>query len=235
MKFLTRILALLISICLSTPLAKSDEAPKEAKPKSIAHVRILHAIAGAPAADFYFDDKKITEKITFKTLGDYMEIESGKTIIKMTAAGNTATILDGTTTFARDGYYTIAPFGTMDKAKLTVQNDSTGKSDEKKARIRVFHLAPGASELSFALVSQLENKKPDIIKNLEYGADTTKLIEPGALLLQVGIAEKVVYEVPNVTLEAGKRYAVFAVGKPNVPGPQAFALLIQTMGSEAGN
>ncbi len=232
MKFLTGTLASLI-FCLLTHTANSDETPKEIKPKSVAHVRILHAIAGAPAADFYFDDKKVAEKITFKTLGDYREIESGKTVIKMTAAGSTATILDGTTTFSRDGYYTIAPFGTMDKAKLTVQNDNTGKSDDKKPRVRVFHLAPGAPELSFAFVSPLTaDKKADVIKNLEYGADTTKLIEPGALIVQVGIAEKVVYEVPNVILEAGKRYAIFAVGKPNLPGPQAFELLIQTMGAE---
>ena len=235
MKFSTSTLVFLIFIGFFARLTKSAEAPKEAKPKSIAHVRILHAIAGAPAADFYFDDKKVAEKITFKTLGDYQEIESGKTIIKMTASENSALILDDTTTFTRDGYYTIAPFGTMDKAKLTVQNDNTGKSDENKARIRVFHLAPSAPRLSFAFVSPTvsPNTKPAIIKDLPYGEDTTKLIEPGTQILQAGIGEKMVYEMPNVTLEAGKRYAIFAVGKPNVSGAQAFELLIQAMGDES--
>ena len=166
MNFFMRTLATLIVVCLFTPPAKSDETPKE-KPKSIAHVRILHAIAGAPAADFYFDDKKVAEKVAFKMLGNYMEIESGKTVIKMTAAGNDATILEGTITFTRDGYYTIAPFGTMDKAKLTVQNDNTGKSDEKQARIRVFHLAPGcADSCRLPLFRNLKTKNRILSKTL---------------------------------------------------------------------
>ncbi|HEY0074772.1 MAG TPA: DUF4397 domain-containing protein [Abditibacteriaceae bacterium] len=215
-------------LILAPTFAYSDETPKE-KTKSIAYVRILHAIAGAPSADFYFDDQKVSEKISFKTVTDYFQVPSGKTIIRMAAAGNEATLLDGSATFSRDGYYTIAPYGTMDKARLTVQNDLTSKSDEKQARIRVFHLAPGAPKLSFAFTSR---QKPNIIKDLEYGEDTTKLIEPGTLIVQVGINNKVVYALPKVSLEAGKRYAVFAVGKLNLPGPQAFELIIQTMGSD---
>lgn len=242
MKFIARIICFcaLVSIVFSSAktnaIANESQAKTatDAKQKSIAYVRILHAIAGAPAADFYFDDQKIAENIAFKTLSDYIEIESGKTEIKMTAAGGFATILSGLATFSRDGYYTIAPYGTMDKSKLTVQNDNTGKSDDKKARIRLFHLAPDAPDLSFAFLAP-NDKKPEIIKNIEYGADTTKLIEPGTLILQVGVNEKVVYEVPNVTLEAGKRYAIFAVGKLNVPGPQAFELIVQTVGGEPEN
>lgn len=226
MKFTRLFTTLLI---LAPTFAYSDEAPGE-KAKSIAYVRILHAIAGAPNADFYFDNQKVSEKISFKTVTDYFQVPGGKTIIRMTAAGNEATLLDGSATFSRDGYYTIAPFGTMDKARLTVQNDLTSKSDERQARVRVFHLSPGAPKLSFAFIT---NQKPNIIKDLEYGTDTTKLIEPGITVLQVGLKDKVVYEMPNVSLEAGKRYAIFAVGKPNLPGPQAFELLVQAMGNAA--
>lgn len=225
---LTRLFATTLLI-LAPTFAYSNETPKE-KTKSLAYVRILHAIAGAPNADFYFDDQKVSEKIAFKMLTDYFQIPSGKTTIKMTATDKRAMLLAGTATFTRDGYYTIAPFGTMDKAKLTVQNDLTSKSDEKQARLRVFNLAPDAARLSFAFIN---GEKPTIIKDLEYGEDTTKLIEPGTIMVQVGIGDKVVYEVPNVKLEAGKRYAIFAVGKLNLLGPQAFELLVQEMGGEA--
>jgi hypothetical protein len=224
---ITRLFATTFLI-LAPTFAYSDEMPKE-KAKSIAYVRILHAITGAPGADFYFDDQKVSEKISFKTLTDYFEVPSGKTTIKMTAAGKDAMLLDGRTTFSRDGYYTIAPFGTMDKAKLTVQNDLTSKSDEHQARLHVFHLSPGVSKLSFAFIV---GEKPSIIKDLEYGEDTTRLIKPGTIMVQVGIGNKVLYEVPNIQLEAGKCYALFAVGKLNLPGPQAFELIIQTMGRD---
>lgn len=233
MNLLARPLLLLFISHLFSLLSYAD-TPAVTKTRSTAYVRILHAIAGAPAADFYLNDKKIAEKVTFKSLGDYREIESGKTIIKMTASGGLATILESSATFARDGYYTIAPFGTMDKAKLAVQNDSTAKNDEKKARIRVFHLAPGASELSFAFVPQFAgDEKVDVIKNLEYGADTTKLIVPGTMMVQVGVGDKIVYEMPDVNFAAGKRYALFAIGKLQMTGPQAFELLVHGMGREA--
>lgn len=224
---LTRLFAATL-LLFSPTFAYSDDAPK-AKTKSIAHVRILHAIAGAPNADFYFDDQKVSEKIAFKTLSDYIEVPSGKTIIKMTAAGKDAMLLDGSATFTKDGYYTLAPYGTMANAKLTVQNDNTSKSEDKQARIRVFHLSPGASKLSFAFIA---GQKPNIIKDLEYGEDTTKLIEPGTMIVQVGINNRVVYELPNVQLESGKRYAFFAIGKLNLPGPQKFEVLVQEMGGE---
>ena len=215
---------------------KEAKTAKAAKPKGVAHVRILHAIAGAFPADFYFNGHKVAEKMKFKTLSDYLEVESGKTVIKMTGAGTAATIVDGTATFTRDGFYTIAPYGTMDKARLVSQNDNTGKSDEKKVRIRVFHLAPGASKVTIAVPAmragnRIEDGALDIIKNLEYGEDTTKLIEPGETTLQVRAGSKVVKVVPGVTLEAGKRYAIFAVGKPGIVGPQAFDVLIAPMGT----
>ena len=227
MKILIQMFA--IALAFSLP-GKAEDKTKEAKPRSVAYVRILHAITNAPAADFYFDNDKVAAKMTFKTITDYIAVKSGKTIIKMAASENGATILDGTATFAKDGYYTVAPYGTMDKAKLTVQNDNTSKSDQNKARIRIFNLAPGAPELSFAFIN---GDKPDIIKDLEYGTDTTRLIVPGTLFVQAAIKGKVIYELPNVSLDSGKRYAIFAVGKLNLPGPQAFELLVQEMGSDA--
>ena len=215
----------LSAILLITPLAWAQTAAKEIKAKGVAHVRILHAIAGAPAADVYFDGKKVAENIAFKAISEYLDVESGKTAIKMTAAGKEATILDGAATFTRDAYYTIVPFGTMDKAKISSQNDNTGKSDDAKARIRAFHLAPGAPILDIVFTKGIADGA-DAIKNLEYGEDATKLIEPGAATLQVRAGTRVIAEVP-VTLEAGKKYAIFVVGKPAAAGAQAFDVLVK--------
>ena len=220
--------ALAIALAFSLP-SKAEDKTKEPKPQSVAYVRILHAITNAPTADVYFDNDKVAEKMTFKTITDYIAVKSSKTTIKMAASENGATILDGIATFAKDGYYTVAPYGTMDKAKLTVQNDNTSKTDENKARIRIFNLAPGALELSFAFTN---GDKPDIVKDVEYGTDTTRLIAPGTLIVQAAIKGKVIYEMPNVSLDSGKRYTLFAVGKSNLPHPQAFELLVQAMGGE---
>lgn len=226
------IMLLTTSAHAQTEPAKDTAPPADTKTKGIAHVRILHAIAGAPAADFYFDDKKFAEKIAFKTVSDYAEVESGKTVIKMTATGKDATLLDATTTFTRGGYYTISPYGTMDKAKLTVQNDETAKSDGKKARLRVFHLAPGLPQADVSFVSPFFGEVPSsAINNVDYGEDSTKLIPPCEATLQLRVGKKFGLDLPRLALEAGKRYAIFIVGKPGVTGVQSLEIIVRPMGA----
>ena len=213
--------------------AKTEKKAKPAAPKvkGVAHVRILHAIVGAPAADVFLDGKKVAEGATFKSLSAYMDVESGKTAIKLTAAGKTDTILDGSATFMKDGYYTVAAYGTMDKALLTTQNDNTGKEDTAKARIRAFHLAPGAPDVEITTPStRAKDGTSNVFKKLAYGKDMTKAVAPGKITLQVRADGKIIKEVPDVTLEAGKKYAIFAVGKVGGAGEQAFDVLVKPAG-----
>ena len=66
---------------------------------------------------------------------------------------------------------------------------------------------------------------------MTFGKDSTKLMLPGKITLQVRAEGKVLKEVPDVTLEAGKKYAVFAIGKPGGAGAQAFDVLIKPSGN----
>ena len=236
-------LALIAPLALAAPEAGKDatekKAPKEkmAKPekaatpkreKGVAHVRVLHAVPDAPAADVFLDDKKVAENVAFKTLSDYLPIDSGKTKVKITPAGKTDTLFEDSFTATRDGYYTVAIAGMAAKPMLINQNDHTGKSDEKKARIRVFHLVPGAPAVDITTPStRAKDGATDVIKGLEYGKDSTKLVAPSKMTLQVRADGKVLKEMPDVTLEAGKRYAIFAVGKPD-----AIELIVAPMHGE---
>lgn len=213
--------------------AKTEKKAKTAAPKvkGVAHVRILHAIVGAPAADVMFDGKKVAENVAFKTLSAYLDVESGKTAIKLTAAGKTDTILDGSATFTKDGYYTVAAYGTMDKALLTTQNDNSGKEDTAKARIRAFHLAPGIPDVEITTPStRAKDGTSNVFKKLVYGKDMTKSVAPGKITLKVSADGKLLKELADVTLEAGKKYAIFAVGKAGGTGEQAFDVLVKPAG-----
>lgn len=206
--------ALIASTVWAQPEAGKEKKTAAKKEKGEAHVRILHAIPDAPAADVYFDGKKVAENVTFKTISDYLLIESGKTAVKITPTGKTNTLFEDSFTASRDGYYTVAVSGMADKPMMVNQNDNTGKADEKKARIRVFHLVPGGPSVSITTPStRAKDGASDVIKALEYGKDTTRLVAPGKVTLQVRADGKVLKEVTDVTLEAGKKYAVFAVGK----------------------
>ncbi len=204
------------------PAAGKEKKEKAAKPaaakkeKGVAHARILHAVPDAPAADVWLDGKKVAENVAFKTISDYLQIDSGKTAVKLTSAGKTDTLFEGSFTASRDGYYTVAVAGMAAKMMLINQNDNTGKTAEKKARIRVFHLVPGAPAVDITTPStRAKDGATNVIKKLEFGKDATKLVAPGKMTLQVRADGKVLKEMADVTLEAGKRYAIFAVGKPD--------------------
>lgn len=202
---------------------KTKAAPKE---KGVSHARILHAVSDAPAADVYLDGKKVADNVTYKTLSDYLQIDSGKTAVKLTPTGKTDTLFEGSFTATRDGYYTLAICGLAAKPVMVNQNDNTGKSDEKKARIRAFHLAQGAPAVAITTPStRAKDGASDVIKKLEFGKDTTRLVTPGKMTLQVRAEGKILKEATDITFEAGKKYAVFAIGRAD-----AIDLLVKPMG-----
>lgn len=206
--------------------AKTDKPAAAKREKGAAHLRILHAVADAPAADVFLDGKKVADAIAFKTISDYLPIDSGKTTVKLTPTGKTDTLFEDSFTATRDGYYTVAVYGMAAKPIMINQNDNTGKTDEKKARLRVFHLVEGAPALDITTPStRAKDGATNIIKKLELGKDATKLVAPGKMTLQVRADGKLLKEMPDVTLEAGKRYAIFVVGKSD-----AIELLVKPMG-----
>lgn len=209
------------SVMAQAEAPKTEKAPKAAKAgarreKGTAHVRVLHALVDAPAADIYLDDKKVAENIAFKTISDYLQIDSGKTNVKITANGKTDALLTGSFTATKDAHVTVAAYGTTGKAMILSQNDNTGKADEKKARVRVFHLVPDGPAVDVTTPStRAKSGASNVLKQLAYGKSATKLMAPGKLTLQLRADGKVLKEATDVTLEAGKRYAIFAVGKPD--------------------
>ncbi len=217
----TRAALLALTAPLLAPNVLAQEAPKTEAPaaktapkaapkvkraaaRGTAYLRVLHAISGGPAADVYFGDVKIASGANFKTLSPYAALPSGRRVIKITAAGKTEALLSAPQTLTKDRFYTAVAYGAPDKPLLLVQNESTGKDIEGKARLRVFHLVADAPAVSVTTTS----------KRAKSGyATAMKTFAPGTLTLQLrGAGDKVLKET-SATLEAGKRHALFVVGK----------------------
>ncbi len=222
------------------PGAPMAPAPaKVAKPKAdkmvivpmgTAYARVLHAIPDGPAVDVYLDGQKKLSAVAFKSLSDYMEVKTGKHSLKVTQAGKTEALLEGSHNATKGKFYTIVAYGDFAKAQLEVENDSSSKDVAGKAKVRVYDLAPGAPAL---LVTTLSTKNKEgyakfVAKPLEFGQDSLKTVKPETLTLQVrGADEKVIKEVADVKLEAGKRYCAYAVGKIGGAGNMAFDILVK--------
>lgn len=196
--------------------AKPKAAPKAKRTtaRGTAYLRVLHAISGGPAADVYFGDTKIASGANFKTLSPYAALPSGRRIIKITAAGKTEALLSAPQTLTKDRFYTAFAYGAPHKPLLLVQNESTGKDIEGKARLRVFHLVADAPAVSVTTTSKrAKSGFATAFKALAFGKSAMKTFAPGTLTLQLrGEGDKVLKET-STTLEAGKRQALFIVGK----------------------
>ena len=224
------------------PGAKAAE-PKKARAKTdkkvvgapgIAFVRVLHAMPGGQAVDVYAGSTKIGSNLKFKGFSEYTEIKSGKSAFKVVATGKTdPPVVTDSATATKGKFYTIAVYGKQ-AASLLLINESTGKADPTKARVRVVHLSPGAPAVTITAPSTQKAKlgyAKFVTKPLEYGKTASKLAKPATLKLQIRTADgKLVKETADVKLEAGKRYSVFAVGEVAATGAGSFDVLVESAG-----
>jgi len=207
----------------ATPVA-AQPATKPAKTKAAkttrvagtAYIRVLHAMPGGPSVDVYSGSTKIASNLSFKSLGEYMDVKSGKNTIKITPVGKTEpSIVSEDKSLTKGKFFTLAITGKQ-KAALLFVNDSTGKEMTDKARIRVVHLAPGAPDVLVTVPSTRGDKGYAnlIAKPLEYQKSASKTVKPMSATIQIRTQDgKLVKEVSDVQLQAGKRYDAFAVGE----------------------
>ena len=204
------------------PVLAQPNAP--AKPKATkttrvagtAFIRVLHAIPGGPSVDVYSGSTKIASNLSFKSLSNYMDIKSGKSALKVVPTGKTEpAIVSEAKTLAKGKFFTLAITGKQ-AASLLLVNDSIGKEMPDKARVRVVHLAPGAPSVLVTVPSTRGKKgyANFVAKPLAYLESAAKTAKPMTTTIQVRTEDgKIVKEVADVRLEAGKRYDAFALGE----------------------
>ena len=174
---------------------------------------------GGPSVDVVAGTTKIASNLAFKGISDYMEMKSGKNTFKVVGTGKTdPAILSEDKTLTRGKFFTLCIMG-KEKAAVLFVNDSTGKEMPEKARVKVIHLAPGAPDVMLTVPSERGAKGYTVFagsakKPLGYAKSASKTVKPMTVKLQVRTLDgKIVKEIADVKLEAGKRYDAFAIGE----------------------
>ena len=211
-------------LCVAPVLAQPDAPAKPTKPKAAkttrvagtAFIRVLHAMPGGPAVDVYSGSTKIASNLSFKWLSQYVDVKSGKNAIKVVPVGKTEpAIVSEAKSLTKGKYFSLVITGKQ-KAALLFVNDSTGKEMPDKARVRVIHVSPGAPDVLVTIPSARGTKGYTnfIAKPLGYQKSASKTAKPMTTTIQIRTEDgKVIKEVADVTLVAGKRYDAFAVGE----------------------
>lgn len=212
--------------------AKPGAKPRAAGVKGTAHLRVLHAIVGGPSVDVYVDGKKALEGVSYKGLSPYLDVPSGSHVLALRLAGSEAASAPIATlkrSLAAEGYFVAAAATVGSKPVILVQNETTGKGSEKRASVRFYHLSPDAGPVSISAPSasrMAKNGTRSVVKELLPGKSRSASLPSGSTTLSLSAGGKVLKQVP-VAVEAGHRYAAFAVGKAGGTGDEALEVIVK--------
>ena len=194
-----------------------------------ADVRVLHASPDAPAVDIYLDDTIVDAltNVPFGTMSGYLPIPAGAHNVKVYATGTTADpVIDADVTVAAGAAYTIAATGALADITAQVLQDQPSPS-ASTAEVRVVHFSADAPAVDIATAGSAVDEA--VVKGLEYPNATDYLALPGGTYdLEVRLAGEttVALALPNVTVQDGRAYSVFAVGSAASPAIGGNALQV---------
>ena len=218
---LRRVAAAVLAVGMLFALASTSLAA------GTANVRVLHASPDAPAVDVYLDDNIVDAltNVPFGVISDYLKVPAGAHNVKVYATGTTSSpVIDADLTLAAGKAYTVAATGAVADIKAQVLQDDP-KPVASKANVRVVHFSADAPAVDIATAGSAVDEA--VVKNLAYPDATDYLALPGGTYdLEVRLAGEttVALALPNVKVQDGRAYSVFAVGSAASPAVGGNAL-----------
>jgi Domain of unknown function (DUF4397) len=188
-----------------------SEAGTTAAKRGKSLVRVVNAIPGEGAIDITGDDRTIFFDVGYKTVTPYTEIGDNVVKFKLRPGGAVEVTAENTETLMNGNRYTLIALPNKDGgAKLSVVKDDV-VPDQGKARLRVFHAAPGLAEVDVLL----EGQKDPVFDNLGFGSEGGfKDLDPATATVVVrrDNPPTTVLRIQKIHLEAGRAYTIVIAG-----------------------
>jgi hypothetical protein len=242
-------------VTTTTPAGQSSAPPAAvAEKRDTALVRVVHAIPAGASVDVYADDSRVFDKVSFKDVTPYKELDGQRYSFNiyragavMAAAPNDArpeatrgagdrargTSGSGDAALASnsegldDGdYYTIfaLPGEDNNPVMLRVVEDRHERPNADRARVRVVNAAADTSEIDIFAQGQADALLGGV--DFQSVSDYDE-VNPftGALEVRVQNDAAPVTTLPNIRLDAGKSYTIVVVGsRRRAPKLEAFVI-----------
>jgi hypothetical protein len=188
-----------------------SEAGTTAAKRGKSLVRVVNAIPGDRAIDITADDRTVFFEVGYKTVTPYTEIGDNVVKFQLRPSGALEATANNTETLMNGNRYTIIALPDKDGgAKLGVVKDDV-VPDQGKARLRVFHAAPGLAEVDV----MLEGQKDPVFDNVGFGSEAGfKDLDPttATVVVRRDNPPLNVLRLQKVHLEAGKAYTLIVTG-----------------------
>lgn len=175
-----------------------------------AKVMAIHASPDAPGVDLLVDNVVSGTNLTFPNNTGYLNVPAGSRNIKVNVAGSSTTVINATLTLDAGAAYSVFATDSVSRIAPLVLVDNLSTPAAGKAHVRFVHLSPNAPAVDVALQGGAV-----VFANKSFRESSTLLpVDAGTYNLEVRLAGTgtVVLPLPNITLQAGKIYTVFAKG-----------------------
>lgn len=208
-KFRTFLMLALVPAIVLTGCEEDDEVT--APEISNAQVMAVHASPDAPDVDLLVDNTKVNSSaLMYPNNTGYLEVPEGMHNFKINAAGTSNTVIDADLELDPDTYYTVFAADVLSDIKPIVLEDDLTTPAAGQAHVRFVHLSPDAPAVDVAVQGG-----PVVFANRAFESATAFTpVAAGTYTFEVRPAgtTNAVVTVPDVMLEEGKIYTVFAKG-----------------------
>lgn len=217
-------LALAASAALVLSGCSNDSDSNPVAPTPGANVMVVHASPNAPAVDLLVDGGVAGTGLAFPSNTAYLPVASGTRNVKVNVTGTSTTVINASPDLASGVNYTVFACDSVSKITPLVLTDDLTAPASGKAHVRFVHLSPNAPAVDIALQGGAVLFPNTAFKG--YSAFTP--FDAATYNLEVRLAgtSTVVLSLPNITLQAGKIYTVFAKGFVGGTGAQALGAQI---------
>lgn len=178
----------------------------------VSYMRLLHASPGTPAVDVYANNSMIASGLSYKGFTEYLQVIPGKYNIKVFPAGTTGIVLvDTDVEVPVQSIVTAAVSGVSPNIGVKAYFEPVIQIPAGKLYLRFAHLVPDGPDLDLVLADGTV-----LFEDVSYGAATSYIaVFPGVYnfyLKQAGTDKALLY-VPNIQLQPGRFYTIYAVGQ----------------------
>ena len=203
-------------------------SPYSRQPITPSYIRLLHASPNAPAVDIYANGSPLARNLSYRGFTEYLPVPGGTYNIAVFRAGQTTNpVLTTNINIPGGSIFTVAAIGLLPNITLLPIEEPRLSIPAGKLMLRFVHLSPNAPNVDLEI-------QPGgmIFRNVAYKDITQYIpINPATYTFNLkvtGTNQRVLY-VPNIRLEAGRFYTIYAIGI--VAGNPPLQVLIPLVGN----
>lgn len=180
------------------------------QPSAPSYIRLMHASPNTPTVDVYANGSPIARNLGYRQFTEYFAIPGGNYNIVVYPLGHTTNpILSLNINIPGGSIFTISVIGLSPDITLLPVEEPRMNIPSGKLMLRFVHLSPNAPVLDLA------TQTGTVFSNVPYKGITQYIpVNPGTYTFYLNVAgtgQRILY-VPNIRLEGGRFYTIYAIG-----------------------